>query len=316
MVITDIITEYGAYYRNNRQNMNSLLRLQYAQTDTTKFMTPIMVDGTRWEAAKFTFGQMLQPFQKAVTVAGSATAKPVKWDLYHLKMDVKESPDDLEASWLGFLASENVKRTEWPFVRWMMEQAMQKAARDYELNEIYKGVYSAPTANTPGAPGTAMNGIGKIIADAITATAITPITLGAISTTPVTFLEQVETFARSIIGINEDYGNVPMNVHMSPTLAMRYKTGYREKYGNQSDFTGVGAKVIDTNLTVVPLSSMSGRSRIWASPKENILDLRFRTAREGQVDIQPKDREVQILADHWRGVGFGLLEAVFCNELA
>jgi hypothetical protein len=314
--IADVITEFGAYYKNNGQNMNSLLRLMYAQTDTTKYMTPVMVDGTRWEAAKFTIGQVLQPFQKAVTPAGSATFKPLKWDLYHFKMDIKESPDDVEASWLGFLGAEGVKRTEWPLVRFMIEQVLAKAARDYELAEIYKGVYAAPTVGTAGAAGTAMNGIGKIIADAITATTITPITLGAISTNAVTFVEQVETFTRSIVGINEDYANVPMNIHLNPTLGLRYKQGYREKYGNQSDFTGTEAKVIDTNFTVAPLSSMTGRSRIFATPKENFVDLRFRNARQGQIEVQPKDREVQILGDHWRGVGFKLLEAVFCNELA
>jgi hypothetical protein len=314
--VADVITEYGAYYKNNRQNMNSLLRMQYNQTETTQYMTPALVDGTRWEAAKFTMGQILQPFQRGVTPAGSVTVKPVTWNLFHHKFDLVEFPDEIEATWLGFLADDSVNRKDWPFVRWLAEQAIAKSIRDYELAEVYKGVYAAPTVGTAGPPGTSMNGIGKLLADQITAGNITPITLGALSTTATTFVDQVETFARSIIAQNEDYAAIPMNIFMSKVLAQRFAKGYREKYGNNTDFKGPGAQVIDTNFTVIGLSSMSGRSRIWTTPKENFIDLRFRTPRQGQIQIEGIGREIHLLGDHWRGVGFGLTEAIFCSELA
>lgn len=315
MTVTDIITEFGAYYKNNGQNMQNLFRVAYNQTDSTKYMTSRVVDGTRYEVGASTIGQVLQPFHKNFTPTSGPTFTGKVIPLYHHKIDLQEYPDDLEATWLGFLADNNVKRTEWPYIKWLLEtHILPKFLRDYELNEVYKGVYSAPGGVTAGAAGTAMNGLGKLIADAITATEMTAITTGSLSTTATTFCEQVEAFAKDLLGLNEDYGTIPMNIYMSVPLQQRFAAGYRAKYGKDTDFTGVNLKVIDTNFSVVGLSSMSGRSRMFATTKENMLDLRTRVAREGQFDIQGSGRAVNILGDVWRGVGFVENSIVFPNE--
>lgn len=315
MVLTDIVTEFGAFYRNNGQNMDNLYRLAYAQTDTTKFMTPVVVDGTQWQAAQVTIGQVLQPFHKNFTPTSGPTFTPLTINLYHHKLDLLEYPDDLEASWLGFLSTEDVKRTDWPFVRWLLEKMLiPKFGRDYELNEIYKGVYAAPNGSAAGAAGTAMNGIGKVIADQIIAGNISPITTGALSTTPQTFVEQVEAVVDGIVSVNEDYAKIPMNIFMSPALETRYRRGFRAKYGVQTDFEGVTNSVQDTNFKIVGLSSMIGSSRIFATTKENFVDLKYKKVRDGKFDIQGVDRSVKILGDVWRGAGFILPQVVFCNE--
>ncbi len=315
MTVTDIITEFGAYYKNNGQNMQNLFRVAYNQTDSTKYMTSRLVDGTRYEVGASTIGQVLQPFHKNFTPTSGPTFTGKSITLYHHKADLSEYPDDLEATWLGFLADNNVKRTEWPYIKWLLEtHVLPKFLRDYELNEVYKGVYSAPGGVTAGAAGTAMDGLGKVIADAITATEISPITTGAISSDPETFVAQVEDFVAALVGLNPDYAAIPMNIYMSVTNAHKFSRGYRIKYGKDTDFAGVAMKVLDTNFTIAGLSSMAGRSRIFTTTKENMLDLRFRQQREGAFDIQAAERQVKILHDTYRGVGFVENSIVFCNE--
>lgn len=315
MTVSDIITDFGAYYRDGGQSIQDLYRALYAQTDTTQYMTTKIVKGTQWQAAESTIGQVLQPFHKNFTPTSGPTFTAKQIDLYHHKMDVSEYPDDLEDTWLGFLANEKVSRMEWPYAKWLAEvHLFPKFNRDYEKNEIYKGVYAAPNGSTAGAAGTSMNGLGKVIADAITATEMTAITTGALQTVPEDFCTQVEDFCDGIISINEDYADVEMNVHMSKALAQRYARGYRAKYGKDMDFNGTVLRRIDSNFGIVGLSSMSGRSRMFATTKENMVDLKFRETRANLLDIQQAERQVKFLADSWRGAGFIINQIVFPNE--
>ena len=69
---------------------------------------------------------------------------------------------------VAFLTGDDIDVKQWPFVRWFIEEyIIPQIHQDYELNEVYKGVYAAPTPGTAGAVSTSMNGIGKTIADAI-----------------------------------------------------------------------------------------------------------------------------------------------------
>jgi hypothetical protein len=47
----------------------------------------------------------VQPFQKAFTPIGTFKFKPNEFSLYKLKIDLQEYPDDLEATYLAFLAN-------------------------------------------------------------------------------------------------------------------------------------------------------------------------------------------------------------------
>ena len=316
MIVTDIVTEFGAYYKNIGQNLADLYQALYGQTDTTKYMTTKVVNGTQWQASKSTIGQVLQPFHKNFTPTDGPEFTPRVIQLFHHKIDLLEAPDDLEATWLGFLADNNVSRKEWPYIKWLLQaHVMPKAAADYEKSEIYWGEYAAPLGVVPGAAGTSMDGLEKLIADAIVGGTMTAITTGAIETVAADFCTQVEEFADGIIDINEDYANIPMNIHMSKKLAQRYARGYRAKYGKDMDFTAGSTQTrIDSNFTIVGLSSMVGSDRMFATTKENLVDLKFRETRKDVFDIQPSDRNVKILGDFWRGAGFIIDEIVFPNE--
>ena len=160
LAVSDIVTEYGAYYEKGNQNASRLLKLLMQPTVTENYMTAVKTDDTIFKLANGVIDDIVQPFQKAFTPKGTVTFKPQPIELHHIKVDFSMYPDDIEATWLGFLASSDLKRTDWPIVRYAWEQYLINKIKDnMELKEIYKGVYEAPVPGAAGATGKSMNGI-------------------------------------------------------------------------------------------------------------------------------------------------------------
>lgn len=322
MTVSEIVAAFGAYYLNHGQNMNSLYSQLYQGFVTEQVFTPVITDETIWRASEARHTRIVQPFQKAFTPAGAAEFKPVEIRQYNLKADLSEYPDDLKSSWLGFLSSMNVKRTEWPFIKyWMEKLIVPRIQQDIELNEAGRGVYAAPTPGTAGAAGTAMNGIQKILADHITATRITPIALGAIPTDDQQLVEYYEDYHA---GLPTLYQQIPMNTYTPESHILRYKRGYRAKYGKDADFTEGATGTVSvkyTNLKLVGLPSMNFKAngsvndRIFTTPKENAIMLKkgFNNSK-GIFNVQEDGREVKLLTDWWLGFGFIIPELVWVND--
>ncbi|RNI22043.1 hypothetical protein [Rufibacter latericius] len=108
MNIADIKTEFGAYYLNNGQNLSRLFKLLNYKSATDSILTPILTDETVWRAAQATIGRVLQLFQKAWTPLNRLEFKPPEIQMFKLKVDKEEYPDDLESSWFGFLTGEGI----------------------------------------------------------------------------------------------------------------------------------------------------------------------------------------------------------------
>lgn len=314
MIVSDIITEYGAYYQDRGQNIASLYQVARTPFASEAAFEPIVTDDTIWTAGKTTFERIVQPFQKAFTPTGTVTFKPVGIQMFHHKADTSEYPDDLEASWLGFLAKGGLKRTEWPFIKWYLEtQYFPQIQQDLELNEIAKGSFVAPTPGTPGAVSTSMDGYKKILAAHITAGRTTPIVMGAVPTDPVEFVNYVETFADSI---NPVYWTKPMSINMSQALERRYYRGKERKYGQNTALASTDKSVQYANLDVRGLPSMVGASRLWCTPVGNAVMTKKKTQNQKLVDIQAFDRQAKFMSDWWLGIGFILPEIVFCTDVA
>ncbi|MGI4760474.1 MAG: hypothetical protein ACRYF0_07195 [Janthinobacterium lividum] len=327
MDIQDIVDEFGNYYRDGGQDKNRILKKPYVSSKTEALFGLIPTDDTSYQMADTELSRVLQPFQPGWTPLGGLKASPIILTQTPFKVDLEENPDKLEATWLGFLADSNLNRAEWPIVRYLVEEHLYaRMDEDYELNEIYFGKFAAPTAGTPGAAGTGIDGIRTIInRDIASATSkITPIVLGAIPSDNKAFCEYVETFVN---GFSIRYRGRPMEVCMNTSLARRYAKGRHEKY--KLDSTAAPAKpIIDgngdallqipiefTNHSVVGLDSMGASEKIWATPKENRKRLAKKTVNNRSVRIESAKREVAIFTDFWKGVGFPSMQAVFTNEL-
>lgn len=322
MNVSDIVTEFGAYYLNSGQNMTRLYQQLRRDFATKQAFTTVITDDTVWRASNVTHRRVVQPFQKAFTPSGAVTFEAKEIRQYHQKIDVSEYPDDLEDTWLGFLADHNVSRKEWPFIKWWLEkQVVPQAQQDIEINEIGIGAYAAPTPGTAGAISTSMNGILTIINAGITASEITPFVLGAIGANDADKVTYAEAFHKAL---PKAYRNIPMTLYCSEDFELGYKRGYGDKYGLRTTVTAgeeSSLNVKHTNLTVKGLPSLNfkvngstANDRIFATPKGNAIMLQKKTENMNRFDLQSLDRQVKALTDWYMGVGFIDHGIVFTND--
>jgi hypothetical protein len=310
--IADVVTQFGAYYMNNGQNLQRLYALLRSVTNTESMFTPVNTDDTLWRAAKTLFSRVVQPFQKAFTPLAGVTFVPVAIQQFKMKVDAQEYPDELEATWLGFLDGPEIDRKAWPFVRWYCEvYLIPQVKQDIEFNEIYQGVFVAPTAGTPGAAGTSMNGLKKTINDHITAGRIEPILTGALSTDPEGLVEQLEAF---VDDIHKDYWEIPMMLGCAPEVARRFLRGQEKKYGRNTGGGELGLTVNKTNITLQALTSHRNTEKIWCTPKGNAIQLRKKLQNQSAIQVESIDRLLKFFTDFWMGIGFIIPEIVFTND--
>lgn len=317
MLITDVVTEYGAYYQDRGQNISRLYQVLRKKLASEAIFTTVLTDDTIWQASKVLFGRLVQAYQKKFTPINPLEFKPIQIRMFHHKVDTNETPHDLEATWLGFLADNNVSPKEWPFVRWWIEaQIVPQIENDMEMLEIGKGVRVEPVAGTAGAAGAGMDGFLTIIAGHITAGRTTPITMGAIPTganSDALFVQYIEDFCDQI---DDKYWSQSMDLNLSNKLQRKYRRGYRDLYGKDSANANVTNTVGETNITIVGRDSMLGSSRLFCTPKDNAVVLKKKTQNQKRFDVQAFEREVKILTDWFYGVGFILPELVFANDQA
>ncbi len=308
--IASIVAEFGAYYENAGQNKSRILRLLTQGREFTQYCTPMKTDDTIFRLSNASFNTLVQPFQKAFTQKGGVTLKPNEIRVFHHKIDDEFYPDDIKASWLGFLAMNNVNREEWPLVKWMVEEYYKKQIdRDMELLEYFNGVYAAPAAGVAGVDGSGMDGLKKLLQDGVDDSTINSVNIGALTTE--TIFDQVETFSDAI---SEVYQGIPMNIFMSKYWYKKYLQDKRAQtfYQKTSD-AQIDAGVDFTPLSVKGLACMVGSDIIWCTPKENLLHITTETLTKNQFRLEEAKRCVAVMADWWEGLGFGLNQAIWTN---
>lgn len=316
MTITtaQLVAQFGAYYLANRGNMKRLFQMLFYPSLTDQLFTTIPIDDTRYEMAQTIVTRILQPFQKAFTPLGNLDFKPLTADLFRLKVDLLITPDDLQKTYAGFLMGKNDQFVkDWPFVRWLMETHLMKQwKQDYELNEVFGGVFAAPTAGTPGAAGTAMNGVKKVINDLAGAGRIAPILMGAMPSDGEAMVEYVDEFCGQV---DRRYRGVPMRIGMDRDHAELYAAGIEKKFGRNTDGnqTNDGTKVSRRPHRIHTLDSTMGSQKIWMTPDENAIRL-IKGVEELPFLMEGQDRSVKLWGDIWRAVAFPIPEAVFTND--
>lgn len=314
IVITDIIAEFGAYYRPGGQGMKNLIKKFLEKSVTEAYFPRRITEATIMEAALVSFQRVLQRFQKQWSPTGGATFTPTKIPLFGLKIDEEFYPDEIEESWLGFLADNSLDRKEWPIVRFMVEGALDKAQEDLELFEIYKGVLGTITPGTATPAGASMNGIRTQINGFITSGDIVPVTMGAIPTVAKDYVTYVEDLVNSA---SRQLRNKLDFVFMNEDLADLFRDGMTEKYNvnylaiEDAQLT----KMRHNNIKVVGLPSMAGDDKVWATPQFNRQGGIKKPNNERIMRIENVDRLVKIYTDYYKGFGFWNPEWVVTNDL-
>jgi hypothetical protein len=325
IIVTDIITEYGAYYIANRANRERLKGAMLNGGQTLNTLRLVRTESTKYEGAINEINRVLQPFQKTWSPTGDVTFKPAPIDLFKVKVDMQFYPDDIESNWLGFLAGNNLDRKTWPLVRFLMEQndsvmgsigVLAAHNRDLEENEIFAGSFLAPpTPGTAGIAGTAMNGLKKVTNDWITASRITPINSGAWDTsTPTAFVNAIEAWVRQIPA---RFRKVAMTLRFNESYEALYRTGMLAKYN--INYAQVPDNILATvrehpNIKIVGLPSFGTSQKVICTPDGNAVYAIKRPETMGQFRIENVDRLVKVYTDYYIGVGYLVPELVFTND--
>lgn len=313
MDVTEIVTAFGAYYENSGQNQARIRGMLTQGLVTPGICTPVKTDDTIFKLAQLTIDSIVQAFQKGWTPKHATAFTPNELKLYHFKVDEDIWPDDIEATWLGFLASGLIDRKEWPLIKFLIEHPEQgyiaKINSDMELLEYGKGVYTAPTTGVAGDTGKSMNGLIYQLQAGVDDGTINSVDIEALNKS--TIFDQVELF---VDGIAEIYQHVQMDICMSPKWAKAYLQDKRA----QGFYTIPSDKSVDLGIDFSPqqikaLPSLNGTDVIFATPKPNLIHLTKKSANKTNFKIEEYRRNVSFYADWWEGLGFGMNAAVWTN---
>lgn len=313
MDVTEIVTAFGAYYENSGQNQARIRGMLTQGLVTPGICTPVKTDDTIFKLAQLTIDSIVQAFQKGWTPKHATAFTPNELKLYHFKVDEDIWPDDIEATWLGFLASGLIDRKEWPLIKFLIEHPEQgyiaKINSDMELLEYGKGVYTAPTSGVAGDTGKSMNGLIYQLQAGVDDGTINSVDIEALNKS--TIFDQVELF---VDGIAEIYQHVQMDICMSPKWAKAYLQDKRA----QGFYTIPSDKSVDLGIDFSPqqikaLPSLNGTDVIFATPKPNLIHLTKKSANKTNFKIEEYRRNVSFYADWWEGLGFGMNAAVWTN---
>ncbi|MEP7375529.1 MAG: hypothetical protein ABI675_19445 [Chitinophagaceae bacterium] len=320
--VADVITDFGAYYKPGSDNQKNLRTMIYKPGRTASYFQLRPTEDTIWRGTLASLNRIVQPFQKTFSPISTTKFTPNHFDLFKLKIDLQETPDDLEATYLGFLAAlPEADRAQWPFVIWWLSNLIPPAKeRDLELNEYFAGVYLAPPVpGTAGAVSTAMNGIRKVIRGYNTAGRLNlgngPFALGAFPGADADFCTYIETFVESI---PSEIRPFIKEVFMDTDSATRYKRGKRDKYKlNINYMEGSGLQTVEDypSVSVVGLDSHLGSQLIWTSFAENRIRPVKKIGLKDTMKVQQfAPRVVSAYTDWWEALNFEVPEFVFCND--
>jgi hypothetical protein len=318
----DVVTQFGAHYINEGQNLAKIKNLPYTASKTRGMFRVLPQLGDYFKSTNAQMGSVIQAFQKAFTTKGQIKFKPNAFPLFRLKIDMTIFPDDIMKSYLGFLAGQpDNERANWPIIRYMMEVHLPKAQEnDWENKMAFGGEYVTPVDGTAGDAEDSIDGIKAVIKKYNTAGDTNlengALDFGAIATDPKDFCTQVEEWVESMdpkLRAEIDY------IFMSETLATRYKQGKRAKYGRDVAFlTGTGVSNLLTiedrpSISVMGLLSHEGSDLIWATTPDNRIRPLWRSQLENTFKVESEKRNVHIFTDWYEALEFEVPQLIIHN---
>uniref|UniRef100_UPI00321F90AC hypothetical protein n=1 Tax=Paracoccus sp. TaxID=267 RepID=UPI00321F90AC len=130
--------------------------------------------------------------------------------------------------------------------------------------------------------------------------------------TPATWAGQIETFVQ---GIPELYWSKDLDINMSRSLKLRYVQGRRIKYNSNWGQIGDTDVVQDfEQVRVKGFGSMSGKTKIWGTPKANAIMALKGGSNMNIVEVEKVDRLVKVYTDFWIGIGFIDPSLIYTND--
>lgn len=314
--ITALTTALGAFHKIHAAELyTKLLNKEYSQ----KYFRTIAGVKDEYIATELEMKDLVQGYQKGWTPSADAKFKPETLKVRRLKIDWAFEPAAIEKTWEGARIDGSKIEGQDLLESYIMEMIFRQVRKQMEYKEVFKGVYAAVTAGTPSVAGTNMDGLLKVVSNAITATKITPVVTGAI-----TQATAREKFEQVFDAVDVDYQAEELVALCSPELARFYKRDYRTEFGAANDYQGMNKEdeqiLMDgTNCLITPIPGMAGSQRIIVTTPDNLARVV-----DGEAEIDNLNltfvrnrREIEVMGDFKFGVGFPIIEGlVWANDQA
>lgn len=305
LTTTKIVDEFGKYYVKEGQNKQRLIRsIVQPAVSLEKNAKKIPTSDTIYRAANYTFESVVRPFKKSFDPTSSITFHPNIIQLRQIKVDAEVYPNDIEESWLGFLANNDCAVKEWPITRFIMEEYLAKQiAADRENKIVYKGVYDSSGTD----PEDSMDGIKQVIVSSLSTDYPINVISGIGTLDGDAIFDQIEKFDEAL---PELYNEQKVVLFMSPKWVRAYKKDKRsQNFFFIQDLKELNESIDFSKHYICPLPSMSGTNDLWATVDGNLVWLTKREGNLANMQVQAHDRCVHIMVDWWEGIGF------LCNQV-
>ena len=298
-----------------KQRLELLTKRIYLGFDDAKYMTRVQ-SNTDYIASAAIMSEVSQQFTPKWTPKGVAKFTPVRIPYRRHKINVLIQPADILKSWLLYLYEQGKTMAEMPVAKYIIENhIVPKVLDDITLSMIGKGKFvDAGTVNT-GDPGKAasasMDGYETILVEGkkkdgckinYYKAAVNPLTLSDQA-----LLDYINGFVDAISPMFQHI----VTVFCSEQLLTKYK---RADFAINGKYTGVenDGEIRFTNFHLVALKSMYNSQILFATPKENFVELVDYSKAENCINkIEEQDYEVKVFGEYSLSVGFKIAEAIF-----
>lgn len=217
---------------------------------------------------------------------------PVTLEVNPFKVEHREIPQDMEDTYLGFLRRNNFNHQDWPLERYTIMKLVEKLLEELEV-ALWQAVKKVGALVEGDGINLTFNGYLKIIVDAITATAVTPVVTGAI--TEANILDKLKLMYAQLepelktngTDIFMAYHNFDHYVAAMDTKFAGNSAPYVEL--GSADYRGMRYRQGAGNTTIIPVAGMGTSNRIIMLPRAN-----FHYGFDGISDWQNFNFEQQV----------------------
>ena len=224
-------------------------------------------------------------------------------------------PDSIRGTLLGRLSQEGKELTVRDIVTYMKDGVVKRLSDDRISSVLYRGVYSAPTANQANSAASSVDGMGKVVENGLemadTDQRINSWSVGAWKQN--TIYQQVKD---AVAETPDHLWSKPMSWYWSPTLMLWYKENREATIGTRINTNDKDLYTVPgTNWTFKPAPSMTGSLRAFLTPDGNmvrIIDMMSGAEKLEALRLQVD--AVTIYGDFCEAYGFDFNKLVWANR--
>ena len=313
--ITDLNQEFSMVMPP-KVKLEILTKRIYNGFPDAQHMTRIQ-SNTDFIASAAIMSEVSQQFTPKWTPKGAAKFTPIRIPYRRHKINVLIQPAEVIKSWLLFLYEQGKTMAEQPISKYIIENhILPKVLDDITLSMIAKGKFVDHSAGvSDGDAGFAakdsMDGFETILVEGKSTEGCKinyyKNAADFTSMTDAEILAYVDGFVDSISGLFAK-GTV---VYCSEQFLTRYK---RADFAVNGKYTGLenDGGIRFTNFRLVPLVSMYNSPILFATPKENFVELvDYSKAENCIVKVEEQNYDVKIFGEYSLSTGFKIAEAVY-----